>query len=75
MIPGDTEEGSAGRLGRRFLVMHGFGQVPGIRQRMRILQRKERKIQGIGRAEEKDGKAEMPVPPAARAPESAGQAL
>jgi hypothetical protein len=42
---------------------------------MRILQRKERKIQGIGRAEEKDGKAEMPVPPAARAPESAGQAL
>jgi hypothetical protein len=42
---------------------------------MRILQRKERKMQGIGRAEEKDGKAEMPVLPAVRAPESAGQAL
>ena len=31
-------------------------------------------MQGIGRAEEKDGKAEMPVLPAARAPESAGKA-
>ena len=75
MIPGDTGEGSAGRLGRRFLVMHGFGQMPGTRQRIRTLQRKERKIQGIWRAEEKDYKAEMPVLPAAWAPESAGQAL
>ena len=37
--------------------------------------RKEDAGQGSGRAIEEDGKAEMPVPPAARAPESAGQAL
>jgi hypothetical protein len=42
---------------------------------MRTLQRKERKMQGIGRAKEEDTKAEMPVPPAAREVESAGQAL
>ncbi len=42
---------------------------------MRTLQRKERKMQGIGRAKEEDTKAEMPVLPAVQAPESAGQAL
>ena len=39
-----------------------------------IAAEKAGKMQGIGRAEEKDGKAEMPVLPAARAPESAGKA-
>ena len=37
--------------------------------------RKEDAGQGSGRAIEEDGKAEMPVPPAAREVESAGQAL
>ena len=76
MIPGDTGEGSVGRLGRRFLVLHGFGQMPGTRQRMRSPQRKQGRYWASGKKKRRmDGTAEMPVPPAARAPESAGQAL
>lgn len=75
MIPGDTGKEERRPAGLALSCLHGFGQMTGTRQRMRSLQRKEKKMQGIGKAGEEDVKEEMPVLPAAWAPESAGQAL
>ena len=72
--PGGHRGGERRPAGPALSCLHGFGQMTGTRQRMRSLQRKERKMQGSGRAIEEDAKAEMPVLPAAYAPESAGKA-